>query len=165
MKRMKVYLDTSVINHLFADDAPEAKKTTHELFNSYIKHIIFDTYVSPIVIEELENTNDINKRTQLINVIENFDFSFLNYDSNKEEIDSLAKGYIEKGILPPKSIADALHVAFSTFYEMDALISWNYKHLANINRERKIISLNITHGYNYTLRICSPMEVMDENNE
>ncbi|MDI6736389.1 MAG: hypothetical protein QME42_09415 [bacterium] len=38
----------------------------------------------------------------------------------------------------------------------------NYRHLANINKERKIIADNLEEGYNYPLRLITPMEVMGE---
>ncbi len=76
MKKLKVYLDTSVINHLFADDAPDARKNTHDLFNFFIKPKVFDTYISPIVINEIENTTLPEKKAQLLDVIEINDFIF-----------------------------------------------------------------------------------------
>lgn len=62
MKKLKVYLDTSVINFLFADDAPEFKEKTIEFFEKHVKKEKFDTYVSDIMIQELERTKDPNKR-------------------------------------------------------------------------------------------------------
>ena len=53
------------------------------------------------------------------------------------------------GIIPKKKTADSLHIAYSTVFQMDILLSWNFKHLANINKEQKIIILNKTLGYNY----------------
>ena len=64
--------------------------------------------------------------------------------------------------MPSKKVEDALHIAISTVYEMDVLLSWNYQHLANINRERKIISMNIQQGYLKTLRMTTPLEVMSD---
>ena len=34
MKKLKIYLDTSVINFLFADDSPEKQDITIEFFES-----------------------------------------------------------------------------------------------------------------------------------
>ncbi len=35
MRKLKIYLDTSVINFLFADDVPEFKKITEDFFMNY----------------------------------------------------------------------------------------------------------------------------------
>ena len=163
MKKLKIYLDTSVINHLFADDAPDAMQKTIDLFNSFIKTNIYETYVSPIVIDEINKTKDDLKKSKLLSVITDYNLSILNIEENIQEIMHLAQIYIEQEIIPRKKIEDALHIAISSIYEIDALVSWNYKHMANIYKERKIISMNINEGYLHTLRICTPMEVMYDN--
>jgi len=45
---------------------------------------------------------------------------------------------------------------------MDVLLSWNFKHLANVNREEKIHMVNMEAGYRYPLRLLSPLEVVYE---
>ncbi|HQO09460.1 MAG TPA: hypothetical protein PLK90_04835 [Clostridiales bacterium] len=163
MKKLNIYLDTSVINHLFADDAPEAKLLTIELFDKYIKTKKYNTYISPIVLTEINQTENEDKKVRLISVIKDYDLRILDIETNKNDIEFIAQGYIEQGILPRKSLMDALHIAVCTYYQIDALISWNYKHMANINRERKVISWNIGEGYTHNMRICTPMEVIYEN--
>lgn len=44
MKKIKIYLDTSVINFLFADDSPEKKEITEQFFDLFIKTGIYETY-------------------------------------------------------------------------------------------------------------------------
>jgi len=163
MKKLNIYLDTSVINHLFADDAPEAKLLTIELFDKYIKTKIYNTYISPIVLTEINQTENEDKKVKHISVIKDYDLRILDIETNKNDIEFIAQEYIEQGILPRKSLMDALHIAVCTYYQIDALISWNYKHMANINRERKVISWNIGEGYTHNMRICTPMEVIYEN--
>ncbi|HPZ10241.1 MAG TPA: hypothetical protein PL110_19280 [Candidatus Eremiobacteraeota bacterium] len=36
MRKLKLYLDTSVINFLFADDAPEKQRVTQEFFEDSV---------------------------------------------------------------------------------------------------------------------------------
>ena len=48
---------------------------------------------------------------------------------------------------------------------MDVLLSWNYHHLANMARERKVLNANIQEGYMKTLRITTPMEVMPDEQD
>ena len=79
-----------------------------------------------------------------------------------EEVTTLADAYIELGALPAKSYNDALHVALCSVHEIDVLLSWNYSHLANVNKERKILAVNQTNGYLYPLRIVTPLEVMED---
>ena len=48
---------------------------------------------------------------------------------------------------------------------MDILLSWNFKHLANVRRERLIAEINRAAGYPELLRLLSPLEVEDENQD
>ena len=53
---------------------------------------------------------------------------------------------------------------FSVF-EIDILLSWNYKHLANINKELKILSLNIGEGYTKSFKMITPFGVIYEEDK
>ena len=155
-----IYLDTSVINFLFADDAPEKKEITIDFFNNFVKKGIYKTFVSEFVLQEILQTNDVSKRERLLKVITDFDIELVNITDFKA-IDDLADLYIVNGVIPEKKRFDALHVACSVLNSIDYLVSWNYKHLANINRERKVISVNLQNNYLHTIRIITPLELLD----
>ena len=70
LKNYKIYLDTSVINFLFADDAPEKKEITIDFFDNFVKTRIYETYISEFVLAEIEDTTNIHKRKNLLKVIE-----------------------------------------------------------------------------------------------
>ncbi len=71
----------------------------------------------------------------------------------------LANVYITDKIIPPRKIEDALHIAYSVVHEIDILLSWNFKHLANIKKEKQVQLLNQKYEYNYPFRILTPLEV------
>jgi len=54
-----------------------------------------------------------------------------------------------------------LHIALSVVNEIDILLSWNYKHMANINRKRKINLISSKENYTKNLEIITPYEVLD----
>ena len=62
MKKLTIYLDTSIINFLFADDAPEKRDITKEFFDEYVKTGCYDVFVSPIVIDEISKTENEKSR-------------------------------------------------------------------------------------------------------
>jgi hypothetical protein len=161
MKNLKVYLDTSIINFLEANDAPDLKKITEEFFEKILNNDLIDPFISNIVIDEINNTPNIEKRKSLIeklNMYKSIKYLVANNKQNNEIV-FLAGEYLDKEIIPRKKVSDALHVAYSTVFEMDILLSWNFKHLANVNKEQKILIVNKTHGYNYPFRMANPMEV------
>ena len=57
---------------------------------------------------------------------------------------------------------DAEHIAYAVVYALDILVSWNYKHLANVNKERKINIVNQKQGYFLPLRMVTPLEVIKD---
>lgn len=128
MKKVKIYLDTSVINFLYADDAPEKKEIAASFFNNVISTGVYDVFVSRFVIEEILKTEDENTKKQLLNTITNYPVDMLNTDNNEKEIDALSEIYIEKKAIPASKKMDALHVATCVLLEIDYLVSWNYKH-------------------------------------
>ena len=165
-KRLIIYLDTSVPNFLFADDSPEKMEITFDFFENFVKFEIYESFVSQIVIAEIENTNNLKKRLELLEIIEKYPIELLEYnDSEAVEIQELAEKYIENKIIPEKKLADALHIAVCVVKGIDYLVSWNYKHLANVNREHKIKMLNWDLGYRVDLRIITPLELVDYGNE
>lgn len=51
-----------------------------------------------------------------------------------ETAHELALKYIENQVLPERCYSDALHVALATLSGADFIISWNFKHLVNVDR-------------------------------
>jgi len=158
--RASIYLDTSVINFLFADDAPEKKEITIDFFDNFIKVGIYHTVISPVVLEEINNTEDVQKRNLLIQVIKNYPIEVMELGS-LDEIEHLASLYLKHKIIPVVKRFDALHIAISVINKLDYLVSWNYKHLANVNRERKVLALNYQLNYLHPIRIITPLDLID----
>jgi len=163
MKKLKVYLDTSIINFLFADDVPELKAATIDFFDNFIKTAIYETYISEYVLLEINKTPDNEKKEKLLKVIEEYPMELIEI-TRKNEIEFLADEYVRNNIIPANKKLDALHIAVSTVNKMNYLASWNYKHLANINREKRIFAVNLQYNYLDPLRICTPLELLDYGN-
>jgi hypothetical protein len=79
MKKLKVYLDTSIINFLRADDAPAYKNAAKILFNDIIVPNKINTYISRVLLEEIDDaTNEkIKKELQgFVNKIHGYNYPF-----------------------------------------------------------------------------------------
>ena len=158
MRKLKIYLDTSIINFLYAEDAPVYMKITEEFFNDYL--LDYEVYISEVVFIEINRTKDEVKRNQLFSVLDKYQITV--YDILNEEIEELAGIYMSEKVIPENKIDDAMHVAFSTYFEFDILLSWNFRHLANIKKQMKINSINEREGYSKKLLLLNPMEVFYE---
>ncbi len=131
MKKLKLYLETSVWNFYFADDSPDKRDITREFFRN-IERNQYEIFISRIVLEEI-NRADLNTSNKLMNLIDKFSPEILIVDY---EVQTLAEQYINELILPVKKLEDALHAAIASVYVMDILVSWNCRHLANYNKKR-----------------------------
>ena len=55
------------------------------------------------------------------------------------ELRGLAALLVKEKVMPgPSMSGDAIHVAAATVYAIDYLLSWNVKHLANINKRQHL---------------------------
>jgi predicted nucleic acid-binding protein len=161
MRKTKIYLDTSVISFLYADDAPELRAITEDFFQNYVRTGLYEVYISEVVLAEIERTVDPLRRAELLAAIEAYPMRKLEI---KEEIGPLALEYITTGVIPPTRMDDARHVAVATYHEMDILLSWNFKHLANIKKQTGVKAVNERNGYFHPLLLTNPMEVLYEHN-
>ena len=113
-KELKIYLDTSVPNFLFADDAPEKKEITIDFFDNFLAKGKYDAFISEFVIAEIENTTNEVKREKLFNAISKYPISVVQVN-DRTEVDELAQQYINSGIIPAHKVMDALHIASVPF--------------------------------------------------
>ena len=106
--------------------------------------------------------NSLNKmkRAELLEVISKYMLVVLSNEGKRLEIERLAATYIREGIIPPSKLEDALHIALATVRVMDILLSGNYKHLANINKEARVCAVNLLEGYSKPLRVVTLLEVV-----
>lgn len=74
------------------------------------------------------------------------------------EVVALVAGYEAKKILPAKFAADMTHIALATLSKVDALVSWNFKHIVRLEKIRLFNAVNVELGYQ-VLSIRSPREV------
>jgi len=155
MKRLKVYLETSVWNFYFADDAPERRDITREFYRS-LKEEKFDIYISEVVIQEIERTPDPDRKEKLSLLIVEHNPLLLESDDSSEY---LAERYMKASIFPADMENDAKHVAIATTNDLDALVSWNLQHIVRLFTIMKVNGINREEGYK-EIEIRTPEEVM-----
>ncbi len=158
MKKLKLYIETSAWNFYFADDAPEKRDITKEFFETIFSGA-YDIYASKVVLDEISRAPE-QKRQQLSRLIEKASPFMLEMTQDAE---ILAQKYIQRGIIPENKQEDALHVAVATVWEIDAVVTWNYKHIANIRKSELFFGANLEEGYLKPIKLVTPMEVANEN--
>jgi predicted nucleic acid-binding protein len=146
--KQRIYIDTSVFGGFFDEEFAEH---TIPLFDR-LKNDEFTLLYSTVTEEELESAPQ--KVKELVKSIKIDNTEFL--EASSEAID-LASEYISEKVVGQTSFADCLHIALATINRADFLISWNFKHIVNVQRIRGYNSINIKNGYKQ-LEIRSPRE-------
>jgi predicted nucleic acid-binding protein len=76
----------------------------------------------------------------------------------------LADKYIDAKVVGKTSRADCQHIAIATLCKADVLVSWNFKHIVNLDRIRGYNGINYQNGHRM-IEIRSPRELTNyENN-
>jgi predicted nucleic acid-binding protein len=162
MKRLCIYLDTSVISFLYAEDSPDFRRVTEEFFSRYAPR--YELHASDVVLKEIALDPVAEHRERLYAAIAEQRVVILPA-SHDEEVGRLADAYVAQGVVSAGRRYDALHVAYATAFEMDVLLSWNFRHLANVRREARFAAVSQAEGYWHSPRILSPLEMADETDD
>lgn len=149
-KKLRIYIETSVISHLDAPDRPDWMKETLLLWREFHADK-YGLVIGAPVIAELEKCRE-PKRTFMFRKLEEIDFTEA---PATDESKRLAVKYINIGGLPKKSGADAAHIALATLAGCDAIVSWNFSHIVNIKAMTAVDTVN-TFERLKLIRIVSP---------
>lgn len=150
MFRPRIYIDTSVIGGCFDEEFKEYSVQLFDEFTSGKKMLV----ISDVLLLELEGAPE-----EVRGMLNRVPRDNIEYVSLNEESITLASAYLEDGVVAESSLSDARHIAIATVERVDILLSWNYKHIVNLNRIRLLNSVNLKLGYP-ALEIRSPREVL-----
>lgn len=159
MKKLKIYLDTSVISHLKQDDAPEKTQDTLKLWED-IKQGKYDVYLSDTTLEEVMKCKQ-PKQDIMLNYLVEVQYTTL---SNSDEVEQVAEQIIVLGILTQKSLDDCIHIATAVVNACDIIVSWNFRHMVNIKTIRGIRAIANLQGYQ-SIDIVQPTTLLEDKEE
>lgn len=153
-----VYIETSIIGYLTARPSNNLilmanLEATREWWNT--RRAQFILYISQVVLDEVSRGDSemATKRLELLH-----DFPLLEVS---EAVQNLAAQFLSKSNLPLKAADDALHIAAATVYGLDYLLTWNCRHIANAQIQKKLAQISLDAGYELPT-ICTPYELMGE---
>lgn len=161
MKKESVYIETSVISYLTANPSRDILVTSHQKITSAWwkeRKSKFNIFISQFVFEEASkgDPSAAKKRLKVLREISLLEISETALD--------LAKKLVGSKIIPSKSLIDALHISVATVHNMNYLLTWNCKHIANAEIRPILTKISIKNGYVLPI-ICTPEELMGENHE
>ena len=140
--RIKLYLDTSIPSSYYDTSKPVRQLVTQKWFEN--KASSYDLYMSATAIDEIDELSNIEKKQNIKDLMLNHNMNILEMT---EKAVNLAEEYMSRGAIPNSEPEDAYHIAIASVSCIDALASWNFKHIVSVNPIRKIHEINMKHSY------------------
>lgn len=154
----KVYIETSLISYLVSRPSRNLivaaqQQVTNDWWDN--RRSAFDLYVSQLVLQEASkgDEEEVKKRLDTVQDIPLLEL--------RVEARNLADMFLRNKVLPEKAADDSLHIAIATIYGIDYLLTWNCKHMANAEIQKKLAKICLEQGYELPT-ICTPYELMGE---
>lgn len=153
----KVYIETSVVSYLVARPSKNIVIAAHQSSTLDFWNCLheYEVFISDIVIQEVSKGDETQAKLRC-QIVDNF--QILEID---DEIKEIARKFLTKKAIPEKYPEDALHIAVAAANGMDAIVTWNFKHINNPFVRKRIRELLEEIGWKCP-EICSPEEFLGD---
>lgn len=153
-----VYIETSILGYLTARPGRDVVvaasiEITREWWDT--RRSDFQLYSSQAVVKETSQ-GDAVIASQRLKILRNLPLIDLN-----QSVFDLAEQFLGRSSLPAKANVDAVHIAAATVHGMDYLLTWNCKHIANAQIQRKLAEISLDFGYELPI-LCTPYELLGD---
>lgn len=151
-----VYLETTIPSYLAAHPSRDLiiaahQQITHDWWRNARKR--FDLYISEALLDEIRG-GDANAASRRLELVQGLPILELNDDVRR-----LVHEYDQRLGLGGRARADLPHIAFAVAYEMDYLVTWNCRHIANGEVIRRLLESNSELGLSTPL-LVTPEEIL-----
>ena len=154
MKKLRIYVDTSVIGGCFDQDFCVWSKGLIEDFQAQRFNLVLSDVTSAEIERAPAQVRELY--TELLAFAEILPVT-------DETLDLLEK-YEAHGVLGSQFRNDMLHIALATIAQVDVLVSWNFQHIVRLDKIQQFNGINLELGYK-SLAIYSPREVTTHERE
>ncbi len=152
-----VYVETTIPSYLTAVPSRDLvtagrQQVTHDWWQTAKER--FELFISEAVLQEIRagDAEAATKRMKLVEGMTVLDVT--------QEVDSLAEIYQQRFNLPQRARTDVVHIAVAVVYELDYVVTWNCKHIANGQIFRRLIEVNRSLG-RFTPLLYTPAELVE----
>lgn len=156
----RVYVETSVIGYLSSRVSRNLIGAARQQLTQawWDTRLNYELYISELVSQECA-AGDPEAAKKRLDAIEGL--PLLRVTTEAIEI---SKALVVRGIIPAKAAEDALHIAMATVHAMDFLLTWNCKHIANPEIQKRI-ALYLEEQGRFLPFICTPDELLGVGDE
>lgn len=147
----RIYIDTSVVGGYYDIEFEIATKIFFNWFES--NDVIF-------VISDLLDLELINAPDKVRTSLEKYHYEKFERIQLNQKALVLANEYIKRKVVGISSLEDCRHIAMATVAKVDFIVSWNFKHIVNIEKIIGYNSVNLVMGFE-PIDILTPIELLN----
>jgi hypothetical protein len=155
---MRIYVESTIPSYVVARPARDLLQAAHQQVTRDwwdLKRAKHELFTSQVVLDEIGSGDQemARQRLELMATIKLLDLT--------DEASALTKEILRSGLLPSSADRDAAHIALATVHEMDILLSWNCRHIANAAIQARLRRVAEKSGYALPV-LCTPDELTGE---
>ena len=155
---MRIYIESTIPSYVVARPARDLLQAARQQMTKDwwdLKRHNHELFTSQIVLDEITEGERAmaNQRLKVMSGIPLLDLTV--------EAANLTRLILDSGLVPAKVDADAAHIALATVHQMDILLTWNCRHIANVEIQARLRRLVETKGYELPA-ICTMDELTGE---
>jgi predicted nucleic acid-binding protein len=133
---------------------------THILWEK-IKNNKYNIFLSAVTLRELDACKE-EKKNKLYGYLREINYTLVDIN---DKIINIAERIIRFDILQQKSFDDCQHIAAAITSGCDIIISWNFKHIVNIDTVKGVKAITAMEGYKDILIYAPSILVEGEEND
>jgi predicted nucleic acid-binding protein len=158
MPKPRIYVETSVISYLTARPSRDVvnivrQAASQALWNAGGQR--FELVISELVLAEAQQGDPQAAALRLAQA------QTLPLLDMLPEAADIATQLTQGGALPPAAYTDGVHIALAVLHEVDAIASWNFRHIASAWARSRIEHALQSLGYASPI-IATPEELMED---
>jgi hypothetical protein len=155
---MRIYIESTIPSYVVARPARDLLQAARQQTSKdwwELKRHDHELFTSQIVLAEI-SSGETEMAKQRLETLAGIPVLRVN-----EEAENLTLQILGSGLLPAAADRDAGHIALATVYEMDILLSWNCRHIANASIQTRLRKLVEKSGLALPV-LCTPDELTGE---
>ena len=158
---MRIYIESTIPSYVVARPARDLLQAARQQLTRDwwdLKREKHDLFASQVVLDEIASGDAeiARQRLELVSQIKLLDLT--------DDAKALTKDILRSGVLPPEADRDAAHIALATVHEIDILLSWNCRRIANAALQPRLRKLVDAVGFTLPV-ICTPEELLGNDDE
>jgi len=153
-----VYIETTIVSYLTARPSRDLVSKAHQQITRRwwrTRRTDFDLFISPLVLQEA-GYGDAKAAERRLDALR--DVPILAVVPGALAI---AQALRNRGPIPNRAEADALHIAIAAAHGVEYLLTWNCTHIANAQMRSSIERLCRTQGFEPPI-LCTPEELLGD---